>query len=243
MNALAVGASLFIFILLILVVLGVLSPIFSKRFKLKTNLFIVGGYFALVVLLSLITLILPGNALVKGDSIAPTSEDFAGYDTLCTRIAAGNFTPPDSFVKKGVYSFEPQSKSVNISLQSGNVNFVVGTKGKDAPDNGSGKIDVYCYLPKKTTISFNGISINPVMQDTVVSYSDNSLIVNCGKAKSYNYYRFSDGYAARQFFYIDDSLSMDSNSEVIVILLPEGVTTETDQYSHLSDYKGQIIAE
>jgi hypothetical protein len=211
------------FLIIVIIIIGIigLAPFAVKRLSAKLNFRIIGGYLAVLIVLSLVCLLLPGGVLVKG---ADTSQEAGNPDANAyQRITAGDFDAPDGFTKTEK-DFDPLGGSVRVTCGENLEGMVfVGTKGVDVPDNGDGKIDVYSY--SSATVNFGNMYFVPEIGAPDLAYSGGNLTVSAASQKEKDFYQFDDGYALGQFF--SGQRSLNSGSIVIkeiFVLLPRGMT-------------------
>lgn len=229
----------FILLIILIVAIVVVAPFIAKHLHIKVNLFIVCGYLTLLVAFSIISLLLPGGALIKaGKGVQPAGIGYTGdLNIFYKRISAGNFDAPSGYIK-AVKSFTPNGKTIFLKNSISTFVIYVGTKGIDAPDNHNGKIDVYYY--GGAYVSFNGTNLTPKVQTPLISYDGKTLAIKNVGQITLNYYSFDDRYTARQFLSQsnDDGDSISSNCiEQVVVLLPRGVTISGGDYCKFSDLK------
>jgi hypothetical protein len=220
----ASGVIILFFIILAIAAIVLIAPIITRRLNIKVNLLIIGGYLAVLIVLSLVCLMLPGGALVKAGSLSSTIRSADCVNDLNNRISAGDFSAPAGMTKTEK-SFKPQSGSIRITAQNCGAEILTFTKGDETPDNGDGKIDVYFY--NRDNITVNGIRLSGNTKAPTIEYSWQDLKIKMEERQEINVYRFDDGYSARQFINTDDLDISSGCRNVIAVVIPDGVKIES----------------
>jgi hypothetical protein len=208
------------------VAIVLIGPLITRRFSIRANFAIIGVYLAILIALSAACALISPSALKT-----PAGADMAegppplGQELL-SDIGRGDFDAPDGFTKFE-NSFDVTGDSISISAHIYGAVYV-GTKGKDAPDNGNGKIDVYSYAAG--TVRINGTNYVEPMESPDYTYQNSAgpalEITQKEEKKQVDLYRFDDAALIRQLS--GDSVSTGSGSSsaslAVVVLLPPGVS-------------------
>lgn len=213
--------------LAILVIIVVVLVNFSSkilfRLSVKRNIFIISGYLVLLIMLSVACFLLPSNQLLT--TTEASIDDSYGVLQMYPAILKNDFGNIEGCTR-AEYNFAPQGNSVTIKSDS-DLSWCtyVGTKGVDAPDNGDGKIDVYSYSYASVVID-NSTSFDIPVDPLLFSFNQDNLILTYGENRKLDYACFSDRLStAGQFFDADSSSdSRPTSSQIVIILLPPGVT-------------------
>lgn len=195
-------------------------PFISKQITIKVNFLLVGIYLALLIVLSLACLFLPRKALVRSISSPQLRDDISR--TFDKKASQCDFSAPNGFIKTEK-CFSADDSSVSIVMLNYDAYVVTKTKGKDAPDNHDGKIDVYCFTLKNPI--FINLTQSPNAQTPTIEYSGSQISVK-RKQNAFVAYGFDDTTSARQFFTHHENKWMNQISfvsqNVIVVLFPRG---------------------
>jgi hypothetical protein len=213
--------------IIVLVAVGVAGALTTRRLSLRVNLVVACGFLAILLVLTLGSLLVPASALKPPLDPVKTSGIYnAAVANIAAGARSGSFDAPEGFVKK-VNSFDAPADHISLSVAepvSGAV--YMGTKGADAPDDGSGKIDVYSYTCSLISINDTFYAFN--VEPPAAEMNNAGLLVYQSVKKPLDVYIFSDRSTVPQFFNTDTSHqgSAVRICTVVVVLLPPGVTAD-----------------
>lgn len=224
-------------VIIIIVAIVVLGPLITRRLSIKVNLFIIGGYLAVLFMLTVVCLLIPPSALKTPLQSETVSQYNLDYNVFTSNLKAGNFYVPEGYTKTE-NAYKPQTDSVAISADIFGMAYV-GIKGVDVPDNGNGKIDVYSYVSGNVIFGNSYYEVQPdhpeiYFEDGV--YPKLDIGYKVGK-QTLKFYRFDDRYTVQQFSDADFSWGGGSYiSQILIVLLPPDVEysgTNTEPLSSL----------
>ncbi len=205
----------------------------SKRLTVKSNFIFIGAYIGVLIVLSFMTLLLPSVALINGSTKGLSAVNNP-MGTLYQNITAGNFGEIGGLAKNAEYSFAAKGSITfynNDVSNSNGVSEYVGVKGVDAPDNGDGKIDVYCYT---SSYNFSGTYVTLKVPAPKVSFCNNQLKISASQQTTADFYSFDDKLTNPEN--INDTINSEfAGCQMIVVMLPHGVTVSGTGYQTLQD--------
>jgi hypothetical protein len=218
----------------VLIAFIILSPVIVRSMSVKINFYIIGGYLAILLVLSLVVPLLPSGKLIKVTNAPQTNVSNFTTNNVYKQIQKGNFSAPAGYRAK-VDTFAVKSGTITITPVNDLLGQVyVATKGIDIPDNGDGKIDVYSY----GTAYIGNTNFAPNLDLLTVKYSENNLTIANTEQKSVQFCKFYDGYAVGQFF--NANLTMSSGAIIngpVIVLLPSGVKVSGEGYQTFDSLK------
>lgn len=219
--------SIIILFLIVLIVMIFTGPKLSGLLNARSNILTVVCYLGLLSALSLVCFLLPSGALAQ--KVSP-SYYLNSMASLSKQVKTGHYGVPKGFT--GTHqSYSLSGQSVSITSTSGDISVYLGTKGVDAPDDHSGKIDVYCYC--QYDLEADSYRLSATMQPSALFFNGKSLDI-----KSLNPKTMVTGYAfdyASQFFNSNEFYRFENNAtQIAVILVPKGVRANGN-YGSLAD--------
>ncbi len=238
------------FLLLLLVIIAILLLVSrarrgtrvrrSRGLSIKVNFIIAGCYLAVLVILTAVCYVLPAGPLIPAadpEKAMQTIED--GDAALRQSIRDGSFDAPESF-DKTISSFDFTGS--HIDIQADSMLYIyksvyVGTKGVDAPDNGSTTIDVYSYLGGYGVL--RGQYYNFLTSEhPIVELPRQTLYLKQPPRLELEFYKFDDKDAVPFFFQGDqpDYNFSRSGFQCVIVMLPPGVTYTGDGTEPLSNF-------
>jgi hypothetical protein len=212
---------------------AIVFPRITKGLSAKLNLFIACGYLSLLIGLSAVCLLIPANTLVQVDAPTTSDEYNQNNNMICLNLSSGRSSVPDGLVQT-VTSFKPKSKSIEVQGETMGINGIyIGRKGVNVPDNHTGKIDIYYYTHTPiVSANYKYKLKNPSLK---LSYKGSVLQIDIVQQSNYVAYSFDDRQSAEQFYNIGSMFSIGSY-ELVVVLLPKGVTINGGDYSSFPTY-------
>jgi hypothetical protein len=217
----------------------VLGLLIRRGLSVKINFIVIGCYLALLAILAGLCFIIPSGRLVAAADSEKTLRNFSnGESAIRQSIRDGSFDAPEDFYKEA-YSFGGPAGDISIYADPQLYNTVyVGTKGVDAPDNGSAAIDVYSYIGGTANLSGNYYNIL-TNDHPLIGLQGKSLSITPAGEIRLDFYRFDDRDAVPYFFAngpTDYFFSGTRGFQCVIVLLPPGVSYTGDNTEPLSAF-------
>jgi hypothetical protein len=214
-----------VFTIIATIAIAAVGPFITRRLSLKANLSVICSYLVLLLAFSVISCAIPSSALMEAIDPIQSVEYFeTGGTVIASGIREGTFEAPAGFVKTEA-SFDVPSEHVVISRAEDVSSVIyVGTKGVDAPDNGTDAIDVYSYVTGYINIADDDYTIQA--DPPTAELTDGVLTILPAKQRSLQLISFNDRMMVPQFF--DSVQNIHGGGSfgylAVVVLLPPGVT-------------------